>query len=136
MTHIAVIPFAPKEKSTGSEDDPIDQAGDAILELVNYVADTSEADLQEAREVAEKLAHQLRAANNQINNLAEKVRHYQAQADRTEIKDLEAKVRYHQARADRAEKWMRQISAELEQRFLGVDDGRSARQLGFLRTSE
>jgi len=135
MTHIAVIPFAPKEKSTGSQD-AIDQAGDAILQLVNYVADTSEADLQEARKVAEKLADQLRAANNQINNLAEKVRHYQAQADRTEIKDLEAKVRYHQARADRAEKWMRQISAELEQRFLGVDDGRSARQLGFLRTSE
>jgi len=117
MTHIAVIPFAPKEKSTGSEDDPIDQAGDAILELVNYVADTSEADLQEARKVAEKLADQLRAANNQINN-------------------LEEKVRYHQARADRAEKWMRQISAELEQRFLGADDGRSARQLGFLRTVE
>jgi chromosome segregation ATPase len=136
MTRIAVIPFAPKEKSTGSEADPIDQAGDAILELVNYVADTTEVDLQEAREAAEKLAAQLRAANDQINNLEEKVSYYQAQADRTEINNLEAKVRYYQARAERAEKWLRQISSELEQRFLGADDGRSARQLSFLRISE
>jgi chromosome segregation ATPase len=136
MTRIAVIPFAPKEKSTGSEDDPIDQAGDAILELVHYVADTTEADLQKARAAAEKLADQLRAANDLINDLEEKVSYYQAQADRTEIDHLEKKVRYYQARADRAEKWMRQISSELEQRFLGADDGRSARQLSFLRTSE
>jgi len=136
MTRIAVIPFAPKEKSTGSEADPIDQAGDAILELVHYVADTTEADLQEAREAAEKLADQLRAANDQISNLEAKVRYYQAQADRTEINNLEAKVRYYQARADRAEKWLRQISSELEQRFLGGDDGRSARELSFLRMSE
>ena len=109
MTHIAVIPFAPKEKSTGSEDDPIDQAGDAILELVNYVADTSEADLQEARKVAEKLADQLRAANNQIN-------------------ELNASLRYYQDRTDRAEKWLYQISSEIEQRFFGANDGRSARR--------
>ena len=136
MTRIEVIPFAPKKKSTGSEADPIDQAGDAALEWVHYVADTIEADLQEAREAAEKLADQLRAANDQINDLEEKVRYYQAQADRTEINNLEAEVRYHQARADRAEKWLHQISSELEQRFLRSDDGRSARQLGFLRTSE
>ena len=117
MTRIAVLPFAPKEKSAGSEDDPIDQAGDAILELVNYVANTTEVDLQEAREAAERLADQLRAANDHINH-------------------LEEEVRYYQARADRAEKWMRQISSELEQRFLGAEDGRSARQLSFLRTSE
>jgi len=133
MTHIAIIPYAPKDKNTGSETDPIDQAGDAILELVHHVADTTEADLQEAREAAEKLADQLRAANDQINSLEAKVRYYEAQADRA---DLEAKVRYHRARADRAEKWLHQISLELEQRFLGMDDGRSPRQLGFLRMSE
>jgi len=114
MTRIAVIPFAPKEKSTGSEADPIDQAGDAILELVHYVADTTEADLQEAREAAEYLADRLRAANDQIN-------------------DLKAGVRRYQARADRAEKWLRQISSEIEQKSLAADDIRSARQLGFLR---
>jgi predicted nucleic acid-binding Zn-ribbon protein len=133
MTRIAVIPFAPKEKSAGSEADPVDQAGDALLELVNHVADTTEADLEEAREAAERLADQLRAANEQISDLEAKLRYYQ---DRTEINNLEAKVRYCQARADRAEKWLRQASSEIEQRFLGADDGRSARQLGFLRTSE
>jgi predicted nucleic acid-binding Zn-ribbon protein len=133
MTRKAVIPFAPKEKSTGSEDDPIDQAGDALLELVNHVANTTETDLQEAREVAERLADQLRAANDQISDLEAKVRYYQ---DRTETNNLEAKVRYYQARADRAERWLRQASSEIEQRFLGADDGRSARQLAFLRKSE
>jgi predicted nucleic acid-binding Zn-ribbon protein len=133
MTRIAVIPFAPKEKSTGSEADPIDQAGDALLELVNHVADTTEADIQEAREAAERLADQLQAANEQISDLEAKVRYYQ---DRTEIDNLEAKVRYYQARADRAEKWLLQVSSEIEQRFLGADDGRSAHQLSFMRVSE
>jgi hypothetical protein len=136
MTRIDVIPFAPKKKSTGSEVDPIDQAGDSVLELVHYVADTTEANLQEAREAAERLADQLRVANDQITDLDEKVRYYQAQADRSQINNLEAKVRYYQARANRAEKYLHQISSELEQRFLGADDGRSAGKLSFLRTSE
>jgi len=112
MTLRAVIPYAPKEKSTGCEADIVDQAGNAILEFVKHAGGTTEADLQEAREAAEYLADRLRAANDQIN-------------------DLKADVRRYQARADRAEKWLRQISSEIEQR----DDGRSARQLGFLRMS-
>jgi len=112
MTLRAVIPYAPKEKSTGYEADIVDQAGNAILEFVKHAGGTTEADLQEAREAAEYLADRLRAANDQIN-------------------DLKADVRRYYARADRAEKWLRQISSEIEQR----DDGRSARQLGFLRMS-
>jgi hypothetical protein len=34
------------------------------------------------------------------------------------IKDLEADVQFYQVRADRAEKWLHQISVEIEQRFL------------------
>jgi len=114
MTVRTVIPYAPKEKGTGSEADILDRTGSAILEFVKHGGQKTKTDLQEAREAAEYLADRLRAANDQIN-------------------DLKAALRRYQARADRAEKWLRQISSEIEQKPLAADDGRSARQLGFLR---
>ncbi len=102
----AVIPYGPKPKRSESAADQLDLAGSAILGLVNRAADTAEADLQSAREAAEKLADQLRAARNQINS-------------------LEANVRYYQDRTNRAEKWLHQISSEIEQRFFDADDNRS-----------
>jgi chromosome segregation ATPase len=101
----ALIPDAPKEKSTGSEADVVDQAGNAILGLVDRAADTAVADVQEAREFAEKLADQLRAAHDQLR------------VDQDQINSLEAKVRYYQDRTERAEKWLQQISSKIEQRF-------------------
>jgi septal ring factor EnvC (AmiA/AmiB activator) len=112
MTQRTVIPYAPKEKMTGSEPDTMDRAGNAILEFIKHAGETTETDLQEARQAAEYLADQLRAAHDQIN-------------------DLKAEVRRHQVRADRTEKWLRQISSEIEQRSLGANDGRSARRLSF-----
>jgi hypothetical protein len=50
----------------------------------------------------------------------------QLQAADDRIKDLEADVRYHQDRADRAEKWMYQISLEIEEKFFGAADSRRA----------
>ena len=100
------IPYAPIEKSTGSGADVVDQAGNAILGLVDRAADMAEADVQGAQEVAEKLADQLRAAQEQINN-------------------LEAKVRYYEDRTDRAEKWLHKISSKIEQRFFDAT-GRQA----------
>jgi chromosome segregation ATPase len=108
MSSKTVIQYAPKQKSTGSETDILDRAGNAILDFIKHAGKTNETELQEAREAAEYLADQLRAANDQIN-------------------DLEADVRRHQARADRAEEWLRQISSEIEHR--------SASRLGFLRMS-
>jgi hypothetical protein len=63
-TSRSVIPYAPKAKNTNSEADQLDQAGSAILGLINRAADTTEADLQAAREAAQKLADQLRTAHN------------------------------------------------------------------------
>jgi chromosome segregation ATPase len=98
----AVIPYAPKDRSADSEVDLLDRAGNAILGLVNRAADATVADVQEAREAAVKLADELRAAQ-------------------AEIHELRAKVGHYQARAERAEKWLRQISSEIEQRFFGAD---------------
>jgi peptidoglycan hydrolase CwlO-like protein len=107
--HSAVVPYASKAKNRDTETDQLDRAGHAILGLVSRAADTTQSDLRAAREVAEKLADQLRAANNQIN-------------------ELNASIRYYQARLERAEKWLYQVSSEIEERFFGGDDGRSARQ--------
>ena len=104
----AVIPYAPEAKNAGSEADLLDRAGNAILGLVNRAAGTFQADLQEAREAAERLADQLRVAHDHIDK-------------------LEAKARYYQDRAERAEKWLHHISSEIEQKFLGADNaGRRA----------
>ena len=105
----AVVPYAPKAANGDPEADQLDRAGHAILGLVSRAADTTEAELRAARVAAEKLGDQLRAANNQIN-------------------ELTTNLRYYQERTDRAEKWLFQISSEIEQRFLGANDGRPARQ--------
>jgi septal ring factor EnvC (AmiA/AmiB activator) len=97
----AVVPYAPKARNAATEADQLDRAGHAILGLVSRAADTTEADLRAARQTAEKLADQLKAANNQIN-------------------ELTANLRYYQDRTERAEKWLYQISSEIEQRFLGT----------------
>ena len=103
MTTIrTVVPYAPKEKSTGSEVDIVDRAGSAIFEFVKHAGD--ETDLQGARDAAEKLADQLRATR------------YQLRAALDEINALKADVRHYQHRANRAEKWLHQISSEIEQR--------------------
>ena len=104
-----VIPYAPKGQNSNSEADQLDRAGSAIIGLIDRVADTTKSDLQAAREAAEKLADQLRAAQSRINQ-------------------LEANVRYYQDRMDRAEKWLYQISSEIEQRFFGTDTIRDSRR--------
>jgi chromosome segregation ATPase len=101
----AIVPHAPKEKSTDSEAEIVDRAGKAILGLVSRAADAAAADLQEAREVAEKLADQLRAAHDQLR------------AAHEQINDLKVDVRHYQDRTNRAERWLQQISSEIEQKF-------------------
>jgi hypothetical protein len=105
----AVIPYAPKTRTASTEADQLDRAGHAILGLVSRAADKTEADLRAAREAAEKLGDQLKAASNQIN-------------------ELTASLRYYQDRTERAEKWLYQISSEIEQRFFGTNDSRPARR--------
>jgi DNA repair ATPase RecN len=102
-------------KNTGSTD-VLDREGNAILELVTRTAGTVQADLQEAREAAERFALQLQASRDQLR------------AAQDQINTLKADVRRYQDRADRAEKWLHQISSEIEQKFLGKDDRRPVRR--------
>jgi DNA repair exonuclease SbcCD ATPase subunit len=98
----------------------VDRAASAIFEFVKHAGD--ETDLQEARDVAHKLADELRATREQLR------------AAQDQINALKADVGHYQHRANRAEKWLKQISSEIEQRStLRADDGRSAGRPGFLR---
>ena len=85
--------------------DPLDAAGQTILDVLRQAAAAAEANNQQAREVAHKLSAQVLAAEDRI-------------------RELEASVSHHQDRADRAERWLYQISVEIEQLFFGRDDGR------------
>ena len=104
-----VIPLAPKSKAKTETGDPLDRAAQAILGLVHRAAATAEANDQQALQMTHQLSAQLRAAEERI-------------------RELEAHVRHHQERADRAERWLHQISLEIEQRFFGRDDGRQLLQ--------
>ena len=90
---------APKAKNAVPyNDDPVDSAGQALLGLIQRAASIADANSQRARDYAA----QLRAAEDRI-------------------KAIEADLRYFQDRATRAEKWLLQISTEIEQRFTGTD---------------
>jgi hypothetical protein len=103
-----VIPFSsPARNAASDQADPLDSAGQTILGLLHRAAGMAEENSQHALGVAHKLSLQLRTAEDRI-------------------KDLEADVQFYRVRADRAEKWLHQISIEIEQRFFGPAVGRPA----------
>jgi hypothetical protein len=95
---------SPSPKSNGRSEagDPLDAAGHHTMDLLHRAAVAAEANYQQAIGVADKLSAQLRANEDRI-------------------RELESKVRYHHERADRAEKWLYQISMQIEQQFFGGD---------------
>jgi hypothetical protein len=101
----AVVPFAPKLTARSDPNDPLDKAGHLILDMVGQAANAAEANYQQAVEMSRKLSAQLRGAEDRI-------------------RELEAQARHHQDRADRAEKWLYQISVDVEQKFFGREDSR------------
>ena len=59
----------------------------------------AEQNSQHALDMAQKLSHQLRAAEQRIT-------------------DLEAEVERHRDRAERAEQWLHKVYSEIEDRFI------------------
>jgi hypothetical protein len=101
----SVIPFTSAARSAAPDGiDQVDKAGQTILGLLDKAAGTAEANSQRALEMAQKLSHQLRAAEDRIA-------------------ELEAEVRMYQEKADRAEQWLHRVYTEIEDRFLRQDAG-------------
>jgi hypothetical protein len=102
----SVIPFTPAGTSAAPDGaDQLDKAGQTILGLLHKAAGVAEANSQHALEMAQKLSHQLRAAEARIN-------------------ELEAEIGIYQEKADRAERWLHRVYTEIEDRFLRQDNGR------------
>jgi hypothetical protein len=102
-----VIPFARAE--TSDSPDQLDKAGQTILQLLHRAAGVAEKNSRHALDTAQKLSHQLRAAEDRIAV-------------------LESELTIYQERADRAEQWLHRVYTEIEDRFLRQDDGRRSVQ--------
>ena len=102
-----VVPFARAEKNSGA--DQLDKAGQTILQLLHRAAGVADENSKRALETAQKLSHQLRAAQGRIT-------------------ELEADVTAHRDRAERAEQWLHRVYTEIEDRFLRQDNGRRSGQ--------
>jgi hypothetical protein len=100
-----VVPFAPvRAEKVSNDQDPLDQAGQSIMGLLQEAATTAKENCGRALRVAHGLSLQLRAAEDQI-------------------KALEADLRHFQDRAMSAENWLQRISREIEARFFEPSDG-------------
>jgi uncharacterized protein YlxW (UPF0749 family) len=91
--------------------DQLDSAGQTILQLLNKAANVAEQNSKHAIDMAQKLAHELRAAQQRIS-------------------ELEAEVAAYQNQSERAEQWLHKVYTEIEDRFLqqGRSRGRSGTQ--------
>jgi hypothetical protein len=101
-----VIPFARAERASPSDGaDQLDKAGQTILQMLHRAAGVAEENSRHALETAQKLSHQLRAAENRLA-------------------ELEAEVAAYQERAERAEQWLHRVYTEIEDRFPRQSDDR------------
>jgi outer membrane PBP1 activator LpoA protein len=106
----SVVQFASTAKSTTSTKvDQLDSAGQAILLLLNKAANVAEQNSKQALDMAQKLAHELRAAQQRIS-------------------ELEAEVVAYQNQAERAEQWLHKVYTEIEDRFLQQERSGALRQ--------
>ena len=105
-----VIPFARSAQGARDDNNQLDEAGQTILQLLNKAADVAEQNSRRAIDTAQRLSHQLRAAEDRIA-------------------ELEAEVEAYRQQAERAEQWLHKVYTEIEDRFLSQDksDRRRAR---------
>ena len=97
-----VIPFARSAQGARDDNTQLDRAGQTILQLPNKAADVAEQNSRHAIDTAQRLSHQLRAAQDRIA-------------------ELEAEVEAYRQQAERAEQWLHKVYTEIEDRFLDRD---------------
>ena len=97
-----VIPFARSAQGAHGDNSQLDKAGQTILQLLNKAADVAEQNSRHAIDTAQRLSHQLRAAEDRIA-------------------ELEAEVEAYRQQAERAEQWLYKVYTEIEDRFLDRD---------------
>jgi hypothetical protein len=93
-----VLKFAPKGKPH-DDGDPTDQAGHALLAMLQQASNASNDKCDRAMTLAHKLSMQLRAAEDRIDQ-------------------LQAELEHFQSRAVRAEGWLQVIKQEVEEKLI------------------
>jgi hypothetical protein len=93
------LPIEPKEAPPRGDGDVLDQAGQAIVGLLQHAAQLSNETSNRAMEQARKLSHQLHAAAGRIDQ-------------------LQAEIEQVEGRAGRAEKWLTRIYQEIEEKLI------------------
>ena len=75
----SVVPFAPTQRTSDQDGgaDQLDKAGQSILHLLHRAAGVAEENSRHALDMAQKLSHQLRAAEDRIAELVAEVAAYQ-----------------------------------------------------------
>jgi hypothetical protein len=106
----SVVHFAPRTAVSGDADQ-LDKAGQTILSLLHKAAGVAEENSRHALDMAQKLSHQLRAAENRIA-------------------ELEADVGLYRDKADRAEQWLHKVYTEIDERFIKRSQEKSRSVLG------
>jgi molecular chaperone GrpE (heat shock protein) len=104
-----VIPFAKTAEGGRRDGSELDKAGEAILQLLGKAADVADQNSREAFDTAQRLSHQLRAAEDRVAQ-------------------LEAELDTYRQKAERAEQWLHTVYTEIEDRFLKQDAPRRARR--------
>ena len=95
-----VVAFPPGAKEAIPDGvDQLDRAGQTILKLLHKAAGVAEQNSRHALDMAQKLSHQLRAAEDRIA-------------------ELEAEVDLYREKSDRAEQWLHKVYTEIEERFI------------------
>jgi hypothetical protein len=93
-----VLKFAPKD-GRREAGDPTDEAGQALVALLQQAADLSNDNCERAMMLAHKLSLDLRAAEDRI-------------------KELQGAVDHYEKRALRAEQWLQRILKEVEEKLI------------------
>jgi molecular chaperone GrpE (heat shock protein) len=110
----SVIPFGHTPKNGGSNQAAqLDNAGQVIMRLLHKAAGVAEANSQQALDMAQKLSHELRAAEDRIA-------------------ELEADAQTYHERAERAEQWLHKIYTDVEERFIKRPEEKRRNVLGSL----
>jgi chromosome segregation ATPase len=97
-THPRSLNFEPKGRPR-TYDTPVEEAGHAIIAKIQKAAELANENCDRAMRLAHKLAMELRAAEDQINQ-------------------LEVAVELFRDRAARAEGWLQTIHKEIEEKLI------------------
>jgi chromosome segregation ATPase len=93
-----LVRFTPEQKP-GGQDELIDQAGQALLALIEDAANVSKENIERAMTMAHRVSLELRAAEERISQ-------------------LEADIERLESRATRAEQWLQVIKNEIEVKLI------------------